>query len=309
MATNIEPRYSVTPENWYRQFPYTFLWRKSDDDSDDKIFNLPIAPQNIQITTHFATNVIPTMYGTIEEHSEQRYFDITISGTTGMAPKYFNESYQVDEAKNDAVYKMLYPNDDIKRAEEMITGRNEYNSKFISSGRTGYTISTPGFNLGLFRKTTELLLKAKNEAADILGNSVNKQINSGIQDMSTGYAAFHNFYLFLLKYKDHVSRGIKPKKGHPLSFINYKDNNSYDVSITNFSLVRDYRNPMLYNYSISMKAYNLRSADSVEGETISLGQFGLDGIKTSAFATFSNKARKAKNAAYAAIAAVKSAGS
>lgn len=47
---------------------------------------LPINPENLAITTSYATNLIPTLYGTIEEHSPTRYFNITISGTTGIAP-------------------------------------------------------------------------------------------------------------------------------------------------------------------------------------------------------------------------------
>jgi len=51
-------------------------------------FFLPIAPQNLSIETTFATTIIPTLYGTVEEHSSNRYFTISISGTTGITPQY-----------------------------------------------------------------------------------------------------------------------------------------------------------------------------------------------------------------------------
>lgn len=281
MAKEISDRYSIknSKENWYKRAPYTFMWQKSDIEDDFVTFNLPISPQNLQIVTHFATNVIPTMYGTIEEHSEQRYFDITISGTTGMAPAYYEEAKLITQGP--------------------------------SSGRSSFKAANQIFGgaaSSFFRKTRELLNRAKNELSEVLGDNSSTSIESGISKDATGYVAFHNFYLFLLKYKDAVSSGNKPNKKHPLSFINYKDNNAYDVSITHFSLTRDYRNPMLYNYSITMKAYNLRSAGATRGEAVNLSNFGLDGIRTSGFALVSNKARSAKNAAYAAIAAVRSAG-
>lgn len=47
---------------------------------------LPINPENLQISTAYATNLYPTLYGTIEEHSETRYFSISITGSTGIAP-------------------------------------------------------------------------------------------------------------------------------------------------------------------------------------------------------------------------------
>ena len=73
--------------NWYRQRPYAF--RFTNRNGVANTFYLPIAPSNITINTHFATNVITTMYGTVEEHSEQRYYDITIAGTTAMMPRYY----------------------------------------------------------------------------------------------------------------------------------------------------------------------------------------------------------------------------
>ena len=46
--------------------------------------------------------------------------------------------------------------------------------------------------------------------------------------------------------------------------MNYKDNNQYDVSIQQFQLTRDASEPFLYNYNITMRAYNLRNADEAE---------------------------------------------
>lgn len=273
--------YTPIETNWYKQAPYTFVFTDSKGIKDSEYFNLPISPSNISIVTHFATNVVATMYGTIEEHSEQRYFDITISGTTGIGP-----------ANYEAVKKGI------------LTKVKEKGDPITRNGRAGWNVATGvlGDN-PLARRTKDLVNKALDQANDIRAD-VNDPITSGIKDNQTGYMAFHNFYRFLLDYKKKVSDG-NISSTHPLKFINFKDNNAYDVSISNFQLTRDQRSPMLYNYSISMRAYNLTNADLATTVTvIGLAELGL-GVATPTFAKMSNLARKAKNAAYSLIAAAK----
>lgn len=267
-------------ENWYKQKPYAFRYK-------DSTFYLPISPSNLNITTHFATNVISTMYGTVEEHSEQRYYDIIISGTTGMSPRYYKN---IEDQSYDSI-----------------------STKAI--GRAGTPIkSRVGGPLGGFMKRTQALIEnTLNQANDLLGED---NSSTGIDLQRTGFAAFHNFYKFLLLYKKDAAgeKGfIIDGDKKTMEFINYKDNNMYDVAIQQFQLTRDATNPMLYNYNIVMRAYNLKSADSqdIELDIASRAEeLGLAGIETtSVFAKIANKARQAKNAAYSAVAAAKGFGS
>lgn len=70
--------------NWHYSSPrYAFKYRFEMGLST---MFLPINPENLTIVTNYAVNLQPTLYGTIEEHSETRYFNISISGTTGIAP-------------------------------------------------------------------------------------------------------------------------------------------------------------------------------------------------------------------------------
>ena len=91
--------------------------------------------------------------------------------------------------------------------------------------------------------------------------------------------------------------------------MNYKDNQQYDVAITGFQLTRDASNPMLYNYNITMRAYNLQKPQQFLGAAFDIRdrkeELGLDGLSTSIFAEMATRARKAKNAVYAGVAAVK----
>ena len=265
--------------NWYKQRPYAFM--HTDSEGDEWIFYLPISPSNINITTHFATNVITTMYGTVEEHSEQRYYDIAITGTTGMMPRYYKE---ISEQINDNISTV---------------GRSGPVVKTNLSDKTG----------GFFKRQLDLIESTANKAADTLSSE--KKATTGVDLKRTGYVAFHNFYKFLLQYKKDTSNaGIRKssQKGgsaHPLRFVNHKDNNQYDVAVQGFQLTRSSNDPFLYNYSITLRAYNLRGAENIE---ISLDvenrktNLGLDGIKTSLLTKMSTIASDAKKAAYSAIA-------
>ena len=68
---------------------------------------------------------------------------------------------------------------------------------------------------------------------------------------------------------------------------------------------------MLYNYVITMRAYNLEQADSASqfagdgGPGARLTDLGLDGLNSTVFAAVSNTARNGKNAIGATVAAIK----
>lgn len=271
--------------NWYKQQPYAFIF--TDQNGTKKTFNLPIAPSNLTINTHWATNVVTTMYGTVEEHSEQRYYDITIAGTTGMVPRFYK---QIESQINDNVGTI---------------------------GRSGFAVKESLSDIagGFFQRTLSVVENTINQVSELFNGK--ERPTTGVNLERTGYIAFHNFYKFLLEYKkDTSSAGIRRtgagRSGHPLRFVNYKDNNQYDVSVQQFQLTRSADEPFLYNYNIVLRAYNLRSADAQE---ISIGiqerkeALGLDGVETSLRATMFNKAAQAKRAAYGAIGAAKGFGS
>jgi hypothetical protein len=245
------------------------------------------------------------MYGTVEEHSEQRYFDITIAGTTGMSPYYSSPKHLGD----------------INNSQGNSTTADSVTVKPYKSTRASFTaasaISTLG-STGFLRRTTNIAETIANQAKDFLNS--NTPIGISTENVNTGYMAFHNFYRFLLKYKQHASSRTprppgQPKDLHPLTFINWKDGNQYDVVITNFQLLREANNPMLYNYNISMRAYNLKQAGDgldlsrYKAEQINLlDSLGLSGVNGSLKAKLARKARSARNAAYAVVALTKVAG-
>lgn len=257
--------YATKDKNWYQALPYGFQITMANN--KQYVAFLPISPSNLTITTHFPTNVVPTFYGTVEEHSDVRYFDISIDGTTGMVSKFSGtaDGSDVSKAVSDAT-KSIY------------TRQSFEISSSISFG-------------GFFSKTLGALNQIKNQAAQ-LNNGSNKPNTTGVTLNKTGYYAFHALYKMLLRHKRDASsldakgerKLVGSRTSHPIVFFNYKDNNKYNVIIRAFTMRRSADNPMLYYYNIQMRGYalkDLESEDIDEDKDARLKELGLNGISGS----------------------------
>lgn len=247
--------YTLEPQNWYSAKPYGF--KATLRNGSTVVMFLPISPSNLTINTHFATNVISTLYGTVEEHSDVRYFDIVIEGTTGMAPKFVAPYKGGPDLEPSAAHSAVRK-----------SGRSTVEAA------SGYSAG------GFFAKTLNTINDIKNKAADILESPKPK---TGINHENSGYVAFHNLYRFLLQYKKDaagVGNSAANRQTHPLTFFNYKDNNQYDVAVRGFSMRRSADNPMLYYYSIQLRGYNLRPISKPINEDLTkrLQDLGLNGV-------------------------------
>ncbi len=264
---------SKSQQNWYAAMPYGFQFfdRKKKRNKGQSTIYLPIAPSNLTITTHYATNVITTLYGTVEEHSEQRYFDITIDGTTGMSPRYVQ--------LRDLEYASGFGG---KKQRGRLTANIE--SSIPSVG-------------GFFSKTIGRVNNLLNKASDLVSSG--NENPTGIDINRTGYIAFHNLYKFFLQYKRDAAGldGQEGRNNHPLWFVNYKDNNRYKCSIQRFVLKRSATDPMLYNYSIILRAYEIQKVSEKVRNTFQarIRDLGLNGVEDSSiFSTIKSKSNDAK---------------
>lgn len=274
----IDQIYKVQCDNWYKSKPYGFVFfdravngTQSFAGVSGRItFWLPINPENINVTTHFATNIITTLYGIVEEHSEVRYYDIVISGTTGYGPRYFSHvETDAGGAVNNGAFKS--------------SGREAFQAGFLES------ISLPG---GIGAGALGAASQIANSVTDAVSATQDgANTTTGIDMRQSGYVAFHNFYRFLLQYKKDGAglgpAGFAPRTVHPLQFLNYKDRIKYDCVPISFTLTRSAESPMLYNYNIKMRAFNLRnvSADpaGVGTEAAFLASLGLSSSFTDEF--------------------------
>lgn len=246
--------YEPILNNWYTAKPYGFRFTPKSGEFQGwaKVMYLPINPSNLTVTTHFATNLIPSILGTIEEHSPVRYYDIVIEGTTGIGPKY--------------------------------TEPFEYGRSVVAKpGRSSFAVQQ-SLGVGLFSKTINTLQTIFNDASAIVQGGKPGVPTTGLQLDQTGYTAFHNLYRFLLAHKKDVTESTQTSQTAPLVFFNFKDGNEYSVVIKTFTLKRDKENPMLYYYNIVMRGYNLTQADTKFTKDTSadlLKNLGLDGVKGS----------------------------
>lgn len=279
IKAQMEQLYKVESQNWYSAKPYGF--RMNTRDGGTFTMFLPISPSNLNISTNFATNIVPTLYGTVEEHSDVRYFDISIEGTTGIAPKFVEPGAGTDSS-------ILY-------------------SQLRKDGRSTFPIAQTINAGGFFAKTLGIANQIKNKAADLLDGGVKPK--TGVNADNSGYVAFHNLYRFLLQYKKDAA-GVTSstvRKQHPLTFFNYKDNNQYDVVVRGFTMRRSADNPMLYTYSIQLRGYNLRpiTAPIDENLTQRLKDLGLNGVDSSSvlgdIKSLSNQAKSIIGAAVGGI--------
>lgn len=299
--------YNVDPSRWYKSYPYGFSFFNAESKKSDpatETFWLPIAPNNINVTTHYATNIVTTLYGIIEEHSEIRYYDIVIQGNTGIAPKYTVPFALGDKTVGTGTAKI-----------DAFSGLPDPSAPGSpSTGRTSFKPAGGVDFKGFLPEITNTINAAANLAKSISGGTVENP--TGIQVQQSGYYAFHNFYKFLHRYKLDTSRtsgdtkgvgqdvasrgvalglanvkgfsgGISDQDGrralHPLQFLNYKDNIKYDVIPISFTLTRSAENPMLYNYSIRMRAFNLRNVNAKPPESDRLAELGLGDLGGSLF--------------------------
>jgi len=296
--TKKEP-YITEPNRWYQAFPYGFAHTFFDTKKDsiaDEIFWLPIAPSNINTTTHFATNIVTTLYGVIEEHSEVRYYDIVISGNTGIAPKFIT-SYSghgdvpaTNKSGHGTANDAGSPADK-KNPGTPSTGRDSFKPE------GGLASSLRGF----LPEVTNTISAAANLISDMRTGGNDKNI-TGIRPEQSGYLAFHNFYKFLLKYKNDAAtagssstskKSANLRKNHPLQFLNYKDNIKYDVIPISFTLTRSAENPMLYVYNIKLRAFNLQTATTKAPDTVLLSDLGLGALEGSLFSKITGRVKSA----------------
>lgn len=281
--------YNVEPTNWYKSLPYGFAFWDINSNEIDKARStmyLPISPNNISVTTNFATNIITTLYGVVEEHSEVRYYDIVISGTTGFAPRFvapFENGTKIGDVQ--------------------------------SSGRKAFQPNGVPNLGGFLPEVTNTINQVLDVANDVQNTLTTGVVNkTGIDPAKSGYVAFHNLYKFFLKYKQDTAQisaavnskpnqlpvalptsgGIK-RKIHPIQFLNYKDGIKYDCVPLSFTLVRSAEKPMEYNYTIKLRAFNLQNVNAKAPEADQLAKFGLGGIEGQSL--FSSMTSIAGNAA------------
>ncbi len=272
--------YNVRYENWYRTIPYALRivsfaqgtgnplilgGSSSPSENDTPMhFFFPVNPESISINTPFATVVTPTIGGIVQEHSGAVFYNITISGTTGVIP-------EIDHSTG------------IPRAADKELRPLAANDGLVNPNVIG------GFG--------QNAINAINSAVSAITGTSSKMVDHS-KNRKSGYTAFHVLYKFIWLYHFAKSNGAPVQ----LRFMNYKDNNMYDCVVTNFNLNRDKGRPHLYQYTIQLKAWKLTNVHqaplfSLKDRLKSLGLDEGPSVKALAFRVINDTKTVLNNAA------------
>lgn len=202
--------------------------------------SLRLPPQSITITTPFASSVVATNKGILEENNGIVFRNITIAGTTGLYP----------DAK---------------------VVNNSSNLK----GPLGLVQSIfPGVTTAI----GDVLKQVKAVKNAVVGDDSKRELTpnpeSQFELQNTGYYQFWVLHNFLVAYAEMKKRKLSGTDASEfrLIFNSPKDNIAYVITPVSFDLRKDKSEPMLYRYSISFRAWDIaigsasdRGVDVLEG--------------------------------------------
>ena len=249
-----------TGQDWSKIYGYQFIVSFVDDIKDnsgkvDYIYTLPIPPQTFNIRMIPASQATPTLGGVVEETRANTFWLISMSGTTGIA---------------------------VSRKADDIDSRTSMATKFRD------TISTTGLLSGALAGINSAISKIAG-AGDALvdagksvmsGNSVTgipaalegvvgsfndvflpsiPYSASAVSQKSNGYTEIQELHRFLYTYSLLKSRTPSQSK---LRFRCYKTSQIWDCIIQDFNIQQSAQNPFLYRYTISLKGWNVKDADT-----------------------------------------------
>jgi len=207
--------------------------------NDSTVF-LRIPPQNITISTQYAINVSATNRGILEEHNGVVFRLINITGTTGVFPDRLVVGQDKSSNKVVNVIKNIFPN-----------AFNSVKSAINSINDVISSVTGPN-DRELSPEDTE----------------------NNPEFKKTGYYQFWVLNNFMIAYAE-----AKKKVGASnlrFLFNSPKDNISYVCTPISFDLKRSAAQPLLYNYSIILKCWDIAPLSAAIDTAIDV----LEGVPT-----------------------------
>lgn len=222
---------------WDKSYPFQLLilkrvngkWQKAE--GIDKVpteFTLPIGPQALEIDMPFAMTVEAASKGVVEQANGAPFREIVLSGTTGFLPT------RGTAAHSDS----------------------------------GLLHELGGIFAGTAISVKTLAVQAT--AASSLSEPSNliPAITTGRLTVDSPYRGTGYFQFLLLKrYLEWYAEAKRTSPDICLGFAVWKEQEVYLVTPTHFKVSRSASNPMLYNYSLGMRAWRRIKMDVAESST------------------------------------------
>lgn len=260
------PFYTVSAEDWYKTYPYRFkMVTKDTKTNQDKTtyYSLPIPPEALSYQMVSASQLIPTLGGVVEETSPTVFWQIALSGTTGIAisRKYSNKT-SVDTLDAPAAGENnfrrilkggLLSNTFNKAANafEAVTGAVDQGAVGAMGLLEGLASSAQRYNSSAVRNNVPEDTTAS-KVANIVGIDLSR-FSSG-SNATNGYVEIHLLHTFLNAYS-HL-KDANPEDVS-LYFESQKDNMQWQVIIKNFAFQKNANQPYLYKYNIVLQGFDL----------------------------------------------------
>lgn len=206
---------------------YPYLYRASLGSGDNKsVFEFPITPQLMNITTPYAIESLASSNGVVEEHAGVYFKMIQLAGTFGINPA--RKGYS-DKAKsgaaNDSAFGLLSSlfSNTFNRSKELISQFNRF---------------TQSLPFGLGSKST--------------GQS--NPNNTPVKDKGTGYQYALSLDRFLEDYAIKKSKSGEYKK-LKLALHLPKFGYAYLVTPVQYTYNQSVESPLEYRFNLQLKAY------------------------------------------------------
>jgi len=298
--------YSVSSKDWYKSFPYRFVvvieTKKTDEiTQEEKVektekcyYSLPIPPESLSYQMIPASQLTPTLGGVVEETSANVFWQIALSGTTGISigRQYYNVNDSFALYK-DGLNKPAIKEENFRAVLKGGIFANNFNNikNLYDAGVDVFDSDTrtdAAFGLLEELATTSQRFKRSGVIVDTIdtdlpGAFLRKASRMlgidprtvGAVDATNGYVEIHLFHNFLNVYS-------KIKEENPdttkLYFESQKDNMQWQVAIKNFAFQKNANQPYLYKYNIVLQGFNLLPAGTDEQrKKLVTSRFGDEG--------------------------------
>lgn len=255
------PFYTISAEDWYKSYPYRFKIVTNDRVT---YYSLPIPPESLSYQMVSASQLIPTLGGVVEETSSTVFWQISLSGTTGIG---ISRKYATDITTDTLDAPAAGENNFRRVLKGGLLANNFNKAANVFEAATGaysqgFAVGAIGLLEGLSSTAQRYNSSAvRNDVpADDTASKVSNLIGldlsrfSSKQNGTNGYVEIHLLHKFLNAYS-HL------KESNPddvtLYFESQKDNMQWQVIIKNFAFQKNANQPYLYKYNIVLQGFGL----------------------------------------------------
>jgi len=272
------PFYTVSAEDWYKTYPYRF---KIVTKEKTTYYSLPIPPEALSYQMVSASQLIPTLGGVVEETSPTVFWQIALSGTTGIgiSRKYSNKT-STDTldmpASGESNFRRvlkggLLANTYNKAANvfEAVTGALDQGAVGAMGLLEGLASTAQRYNSSAVRNNIPEE-SATSKVANLVGLDLSRFSNE--QNGTNGYVEIHLLHTFLNAYSHLKEANPEDVK---LYFESQKDNMQWQVIVKNFAFQKNANQPYLYKYNIVLQGFDLNEVGKDSRKVVD--RFGPNG--------------------------------